>query len=155
MVSIMDEVVGNITQALQQKGMWDNTLMVFRYASTRPCVRVRPPVCPCVSIGLCRRHESNGILADQCHSRSLLFAAAQPRHRNRSSDNGGPVDLAENAANNWPLRGGATIYGSLISLVRDLMYSPPMCARPPRPRLAVSRAVQASIRSSREASALR
>eukprot|EP01046_Picozoa_sp_COSAG06_P091416 COSAG06_NODE_37701_length_423_cov_0.720721_1_plen_51_part_10 len=23
-----------------------------------------------------------------------------------SSDNGGPVDLAENAANNWPKRGG-------------------------------------------------
>jgi arylsulfatase A-like enzyme len=53
MVNIMDEVVGNLTQAYQAKaGMWDNTLVIF------------------------------------------------------SSDNGGPVDLAENAANNWPRRGG-------------------------------------------------
>ena len=51
MVMIMDEVVGNITNALKAKGMWDNTLVIF------------------------------------------------------SSDNGGPVDLQENAANNWPLRG--------------------------------------------------
>ena len=52
MVSIMDEVVGNVTDAMKNKSMWDNTLVVF------------------------------------------------------SSDNGGPVDLQENAANNWPLRGG-------------------------------------------------
>ena len=53
MVMIMDEVVGNVTDALKAKGMWDNTLMIF------------------------------------------------------SSDNGGPVyPLSENAANNWPLRGG-------------------------------------------------
>lgn len=52
MIMIMDEVVGNLTNALQKKGMWNNTLMIF------------------------------------------------------SSDNGGPVRLAENAANNWPLRGG-------------------------------------------------
>merc|ERR550537_2159035 len=52
MVMVMDEVVGNVTQALKAKGMCENTLVVM------------------------------------------------------SSDNGGPVDLAENAANNWPLRGG-------------------------------------------------
>lgn len=52
MIMIMDEVVGNLTNAMQKKGMWNNTLMIF------------------------------------------------------SSDNGGPVRLAENAANNWPLRGG-------------------------------------------------
>lgn len=53
MVNIMDEVVGNVTDAMQAKaGMWENTLVIF------------------------------------------------------SSDNGGPVDLQENAANNWPLRGG-------------------------------------------------
>lgn len=52
MVHIMDGVVGNITAAMKQKKMWNNTLVIF------------------------------------------------------SSDNGGPVDLAENAANNWPLRGG-------------------------------------------------
>merc|ERR1711976_1102286 len=52
MVMVMDEVVGNVTQAMKAKGMWDNTLVIM------------------------------------------------------SSDNGGPVDLAENAANNWPLRGG-------------------------------------------------
>eukprot|EP00913_Durusdinium_trenchii_P014136 g13268.t1 len=52
MIMIMDEVVGNITKALQHKNMWKDTLMIF------------------------------------------------------SSDNGGPVRLAENAANNWPLRGG-------------------------------------------------
>ena len=28
-----------------------------------------------------------------------------------SSDNGGPVRLAENAANNWPLRGGQFLKG--------------------------------------------
>jgi arylsulfatase A-like enzyme len=50
----MDEVVGNITNAIKAKGaaVWENTLVVM------------------------------------------------------SSDNGGPVDLAENAANNWPKRGG-------------------------------------------------
>ena len=47
MVMIMDEVVGNITEAYKAKGMWEKTLVVM------------------------------------------------------SSDNGGPVDLAENAANNW------------------------------------------------------
>ena len=52
MVSIMDDVVGNLTDALKAKGMWDNLFIAF------------------------------------------------------SSDNGGPVDLQENAANNWPLRGG-------------------------------------------------
>jgi arylsulfatase A-like enzyme len=52
MVMIMDEVVGNITDAYKAKGMWEKTLVVM------------------------------------------------------SSDNGGPVDLAENAANNWPKRGG-------------------------------------------------
>jgi arylsulfatase I/J len=52
MVMLMDEVVGNVTNALKAKGMWENTLVVM------------------------------------------------------SSDNGGPVDIEENAANNWPLRGG-------------------------------------------------
>jgi len=52
MVMIMDEVVGNVTDALKAKGMWEDTLVVM------------------------------------------------------SSDNGGPVGMAENAANNWPLRGG-------------------------------------------------
>jgi len=52
MVMLMDEVVGNVTNALKAKHMWTNTLVIM------------------------------------------------------SSDNGGPVDLNENAANNWPLRGG-------------------------------------------------
>jgi len=52
MVMLMDEVVGDIVHSLKQKGIWNNTLVIF------------------------------------------------------SSDNGGPVGLAENAANNWPLLGG-------------------------------------------------
>lgn len=52
MVMVMDEVVGNVTNALKSKGMWDNTLVIM------------------------------------------------------SSDNGGPINMMENAASNWPLRGG-------------------------------------------------
>eukprot|EP00730_Choanoeca_flexa_P008727 TRINITY_DN12529_c0_g1_i1.p1 TRINITY_DN12529_c0_g1~~TRINITY_DN12529_c0_g1_i1.p1 ORF type:complete len:113 (+),score=27.10 TRINITY_DN12529_c0_g1_i1:404-742(+) len=51
-VHLMDSVIGNVTQALKDKGMWNETFMIF------------------------------------------------------SSDNGGPVDLAKNAANNYSLRGG-------------------------------------------------
>ena len=29
MVSAMDEAIGNITEALMQRGMWENTLLVF------------------------------------------------------------------------------------------------------------------------------
>jgi arylsulfatase A-like enzyme len=37
MVMIMDEVVGNITQAFKVKQMWDNTLVVMSSDNVRPC----------------------------------------------------------------------------------------------------------------------
>jgi arylsulfatase B len=52
MVGLVDEIVGNVTDALKAKGVWDETLLWF------------------------------------------------------SGDNGGSIGTDENAANNWPLRGG-------------------------------------------------
>jgi len=52
MVSILDEIIGNITTQLKRLNYWDSTLIVF------------------------------------------------------TADNGGPIDVEENAANNYPLRGG-------------------------------------------------
>ena len=52
MVALLDEVLGNVTDAIKAKGWWDQTLMVLH------------------------------------------------------SDNGGPIDIAESASNNLPLRGG-------------------------------------------------
>ena len=46
---------------------------------------------------------------------SLLFVESDSRRLTRRllCSNGGPVDLAENAANNWPKRGGK--YGPLLT----------------------------------------
>lgn len=52
MINYLDTVVGNLTTLLKQKGMWNNTLMVF------------------------------------------------------TADNGGPINIYESGANNYPLRGG-------------------------------------------------
>jgi len=84
MVMVMDEMVGNITAAFKAKGMWERTLMVMSSEYVPPF-------------------------------HSLLFVESDSRRLTRRllCSNGGPVDLAENAANNWPKRGGK--YGPLLT----------------------------------------
>ena len=65
-VTLLDDVIGEVTQALKRKNMWENTLMIF------------------------------------------------------SSDNGGPININSNAANNFPLRGGK--FGSLEGGIRSAAF---------------------------------
>ena len=37
MVNLMDQLIGNVTQQLRDRGMWNNTIMVFTSDSSFPC----------------------------------------------------------------------------------------------------------------------
>ena len=77
-------VLGNVTSALKAKGMWNETFMIF--SSDNGSALRYPGLPPSLFLGGgCARNSSPFPPAPFCA--------------------GGPTDIKENAANNYPLRG--------------------------------------------------
>eukprot|EP00965_Chrysotila_dentata_P100669 3326469-Pleurochrysis_carterae.AAC.2 len=79
MISMVDDIIGDVTQALKQKGMWKNTLMIFT--------------------------SDNGGFVDRDHACAPEVTFSNDMLV-RESSKFGTTCLVETGGNNWPLRGG-------------------------------------------------